>query len=115
MWRSSCGDTVAQWWGRKRKSITREPRLAAETADVQAELNITLAAVLIACPDCPLLLPATSASIGVCSEKFDEEEEEQEQEQEFLFLFLFLFYSYTDLAVEPCRTSKYMFVSPENL
>ena len=34
----------------------------------------------------------------------------------FFFIFLFfLFYSYTDLAVEPCRTSRYMFVSPENL
>ena len=29
--------------------------------------------------------------------------------------FIYLFYSYTDLAVEPCRTSRYMFVSPENL
>ena len=31
-----------------------------------------------------------------------------------LFYFI-LFYSYTDLAVELCRTSRYMFVSPENL
>ena len=34
----------------------------------------------------------------------------------WLIVFYFiLFYSYTDLAVEPCRTSRYMFVSPENL
>ena len=34
--------------------------------------------------------------------------------RDVLFYFI-LFYSYTDLAVEPCRTSRYMFVSPENL
>ena len=31
------------------------------------------------------------------------------------YLFLFLFYSYSDLAGEPCRTSRYMLVFPENL
>ena len=31
------------------------------------------------------------------------------------YFYFILFYSYTDLAVEPCRTSRYMFVSPENL
>ena len=38
----------------------------------------------------------------------------QSRNTSFLFYFI-LFYSYTDLAVEPCRTSRYMFVSPENL
>ena len=35
--------------------------------------------------------------------------------QEVDIFYFILFYSYTDLAVEPCRTSRYMFVSPENL
>ena len=37
------------------------------------------------------------------------------QLQIFILFYFILFYSYTDLAVELCRTSRYMFVSPENL
>ena len=77
MWRSSCRDTVAQWWGRKRKSITREPKLAAVTADVSAELHVTLAAVLIACCDCLCCCLILGASNGVFLRNVEKVEDER--------------------------------------
>ena len=36
-------------------------------------------------------------------------------EKIFIFFLFFLFYSYSDLAGEPCRTSRYILFFPENL